>query len=322
MVDVDPAVFNERFFAPQWGDSEIGRSDIMAHLPAVLQSIAPPPTADALLEYWFTHDARVVTPSTSMACIAQRAWCEEAGRSVLRGFATSREHRRRKTAAPRRHAGECRSSACRKMAGAALDGCDGSGIAAYALSLTRMKSRRRGRATASRPPSASPRSGPGRHASTGPMATRAPWVVRLRAPHSPPDAASTPIPWPLLPRQRPARWAPSNRDTPTQSAPSQREHYASIHHAVRADGLFGLSPILLHHQCWPRTFSRGWSEPENCSARETWVCDSVEAIHAVDTALCRVASPSRPRHSNAARLPTMSPSPARWATPNAEALGT
>ena len=86
-LGVDPAVFNARFFAPHWSDIVIGRVDIMAHLPAVLQSIAPHLTADALLEYWFTHDARVVTP-----LLEEIARARAAGVRVY--LASNQEHRR------------------------------------------------------------------------------------------------------------------------------------------------------------------------------------------------------------------------------------
>ncbi len=86
-LQLDPAVFNERFFAPHWGDIVVGRTDIMAHLPAVLTSIAPHLAAETLLEYWFSRDSRVAKPLLQELALARAT-------GVRVYLATNQEQRR------------------------------------------------------------------------------------------------------------------------------------------------------------------------------------------------------------------------------------
>ncbi|WP_417582489.1 HAD-IA family hydrolase [Pelagibacterium sp.] len=47
------------FFAPYWDDIVCGRDGILGPLTSTLGEIAPHADAQALLDYWFSHDARI-----------------------------------------------------------------------------------------------------------------------------------------------------------------------------------------------------------------------------------------------------------------------
>ncbi len=47
------------FFGPHWSDVLTGRAGLVERLAPVLAAIAPDVTCEALIDYWFAHDARL-----------------------------------------------------------------------------------------------------------------------------------------------------------------------------------------------------------------------------------------------------------------------
>ena len=61
-LGLSPADLHREFFLPHWPEIVHGLSPIHDHLIPVLHKLAPHLTADQLLTYWFTHDARINLP--------------------------------------------------------------------------------------------------------------------------------------------------------------------------------------------------------------------------------------------------------------------
>ena len=58
-LGIVPELLQRRFFAPHWTDVVTGRAGLHETLTPVLAEIAPAVRSEALLEYWFAHDARL-----------------------------------------------------------------------------------------------------------------------------------------------------------------------------------------------------------------------------------------------------------------------
>lgn len=58
-LGIAPELLQRRFFARYWTDIVTGRAELRATLAPVLAEIAPSVSSEALLEYWFAHDARL-----------------------------------------------------------------------------------------------------------------------------------------------------------------------------------------------------------------------------------------------------------------------
>lgn len=58
-LGLQPDDLQRAFFAVHWDEIVVGRAQLMDRLPPVLARIAPHLTADRLLAYWFTKDARL-----------------------------------------------------------------------------------------------------------------------------------------------------------------------------------------------------------------------------------------------------------------------
>jgi putative hydrolase of the HAD superfamily len=86
-LGITPDALNARFFAPHWSDIVIGRTDVMTHLPDVLQSIAPRVSPETFLDYWFTNDSRV-----NPRLLAELSLARASGTRVY--LATNQEHLR------------------------------------------------------------------------------------------------------------------------------------------------------------------------------------------------------------------------------------
>jgi putative hydrolase of the HAD superfamily len=61
-LGITPELLQRRFFAPHWTDIVTGRVGLRETLAPVLAEIAPAVSIEALLEYWFAHDARLEEP--------------------------------------------------------------------------------------------------------------------------------------------------------------------------------------------------------------------------------------------------------------------
>ena len=81
------AALHEQFFAPYWDDIVLGRAELMEHLPAALQKIAPHVSAATFVSYWFEKDSRIVA-----LLLTELAFVRSAGIRVY--LATNQEHRR------------------------------------------------------------------------------------------------------------------------------------------------------------------------------------------------------------------------------------
>jgi putative hydrolase of the HAD superfamily len=78
---------HEHFFAPYWEDIILGRTELMPHLTAALQTIAPHLDPARFISYWFEKDSRLITPVLQQLSLARSA-----GTRVY--LATNQEHLR------------------------------------------------------------------------------------------------------------------------------------------------------------------------------------------------------------------------------------
>jgi putative hydrolase of the HAD superfamily len=58
-LGIDPGALGSRFFDTYWPEVIVGQRDLKEALAAVLPGLHPGVTADQLIEYWFSHDARL-----------------------------------------------------------------------------------------------------------------------------------------------------------------------------------------------------------------------------------------------------------------------
>ncbi|MFD0987771.1 HAD-IA family hydrolase [Methyloligella solikamskensis] len=86
-LGIEPALLQEKFFAPHWTDIVIGRKDLLEVLAACLPVLSPSVSAERFIAYWFEKDARL-DESVLAACDTLR---DEGWRIFL---ATNQEHLR------------------------------------------------------------------------------------------------------------------------------------------------------------------------------------------------------------------------------------
>ena len=58
-LGIAPAALYQAFFVPHWADVVHGRAALRDRLAPVLAALAPAVSCDALVDYWFGHDAHV-----------------------------------------------------------------------------------------------------------------------------------------------------------------------------------------------------------------------------------------------------------------------
>jgi putative hydrolase of the HAD superfamily len=58
-LGIAPSTLQSAFFEPHWDDVSHGRAPLRQRLAPVLQAIAPHVACDALIDYWFSHDAHL-----------------------------------------------------------------------------------------------------------------------------------------------------------------------------------------------------------------------------------------------------------------------
>jgi putative hydrolase of the HAD superfamily len=78
---------HQAFFEPHWTEIVLGRADLTDRLVPVLARIAPHLTAEQLIAYWFSHDARI-----DVGLLAEVDALRQRGVPVH--LATNQEHRR------------------------------------------------------------------------------------------------------------------------------------------------------------------------------------------------------------------------------------
>ncbi|PZP19211.1 MAG: haloacid dehalogenase, partial [Sphingomonas hengshuiensis] len=61
-IGIEPSLLHRAFFARHWDDVVNGRAPLRDRLAPVLERIAPNVSCDALIDYWFAHDAHLNHP--------------------------------------------------------------------------------------------------------------------------------------------------------------------------------------------------------------------------------------------------------------------
>jgi putative hydrolase of the HAD superfamily len=86
-LGLNPALLHRAFFAVEWEAIVLGQAALRDRLAAVLAAIAPTVSADRLIDYWFTTDARL-----DERLLADLAQARSGGLEVH--LATNQEHER------------------------------------------------------------------------------------------------------------------------------------------------------------------------------------------------------------------------------------